>query len=224
MLAGGKTPVNEMPGGEHTSPRFAERAVELLENGHTAAALSLCLGGTIAFPDYATGHWVLGRCYEMMGKIQEAASQYRQVDRMLPGVEGVTEALRRIGSPAASAASAPAGEGETGIEFMLRQLQSAKQKGMQRSPSTQPEETRSTNAGAAWSDDRGETDAQGEPKDAPIVTATLAEIYVHQGEYKEAAAAYRLLIEQRPDEAGRYRERLAAVERLLQGVDKPGEA
>ena len=47
---------------------------------------------------------------------------------------------------------------------------------------------------------------------------------MQQGEYKEAVAAYRLLIEQRPDEAGRYRERLTAVEKLLQGVDKLGEA
>jgi tetratricopeptide (TPR) repeat protein len=201
-----------MPGGEHTAPRFAERAVELLENGHTTAALSLCLGGTTAFPDYATGHWVLGRCYEMMGRPQEAASRYRQVDRMLPGLEAVAEAVRRVGSPAAT--PAPTAEGESGIEFMLRQLQSAKQRGI----------NRSTDIDAAWSDDRGETDAEGKTKDAPIVTATLAEIYVQQGEYKEAVAAYRLLIEQRPDEAGRYRERLTAVERLLQGVDKPGEA
>ena len=211
-----------MPGGEHTAPRFAERAVELLENGHTTAALSLCLGGTTAFPDYATGHWVLGRCYEMMGRPQEAALRYRQVDRMLPGLEAVAEAVRRVGSPAAT--PAPTAEGESGIEFMLRQLQSAKQRGIQISPSTQPEKPQSTDIGAAWSDDRGETDAEGKTKDAPIVTATLAEIYVQQGEYKEAVAAYRLLIEQRPDEAGRYRERLTAVERLLQGVDKLGEA
>lgn len=213
-----------MPGGEHTAPRFAERAVELLEKGHTTAALSLCLGGTTAFPDYATGYWVLGRCYEMMGRPEEAASRYRQVDRMLPGLEAVAEAMRRVGSPAATATPAPGAEGESGIEFMLRQLQSAKQRGLQISPSTQPERKRESDAGATWSDGHGETDAEGKTKDAPIVTATLAEIYVQQGEYKEAVAAYRLLIEQRPDEAGRYRERLTAVERLLQGVDKPGEA
>jgi len=107
---------------------------------------------------------------------------------------------------------------------MLHQLQSAKQQGSL-TPVPPPE------------GDNGSTEVDAKPSDArtgpmsairaehfPILTATLAEIYTQQGEYKEAAEAYRLLIQQRPDEAGRYRERLAAVEKLLEGVDKPGEA
>jgi len=58
----------------------------------------------------------------------------------------------------------------------------------------------------------------------PIVSPTLAEIYASQGRYREAIEAYNRLAQQRPADAGRYRERLAELEKLLQGIDKLGEA
>jgi len=224
LLPGGGPPAGDMASGEHIAPRFAERAAELLEKGRVAAALSLCLGGTTKFPDYAGGRWVLGQCYEMLGKPHEAMVQYQHVDRLLPGMEQVAKALRRVGGASLPSGKAQGTESENEIEFMLRQLQSAKQQGSL-TPVPPPE------------GDNGSTEVDAKPSDArtgqmsairaehfPILTATLAEIYTQQGEYKEAAEAYRLLIQQRPDEAGRYRERLAAVEKLLEGVDKPGEA
>ena len=224
LSAGGGTPVRTMSRAEHTAPRFAERAVEMLERGQVAAALSLCLGGTAQYPGYATGHWVLGRCYEMLGKPREAAGQFQRVDELLPGVEGVAEALRRVTGTGIDAGSAPAGGAESGIEFLLRQLQSAKQRGNLSAAPLQPVENQSADAVAGSAGDRGEIGGADREERSSIVTATLAEIYAQQGEYGEAVAAYRRLIQQRPDEAGRYGERLAALERLLQGVDKSGEA
>jgi thioredoxin-like negative regulator of GroEL len=58
----------------------------------------------------------------------------------------------------------------------------------------------------------------------PIVSATLAEIYAGQGRYREAMEAYSRLAQQRPAEAGRYRERIAELEKLLQGVNDLGQA
>jgi tetratricopeptide (TPR) repeat protein len=56
--------------------------------------------------------------------------------------------------------------------------------------------------------------------ESSIVTVTLAEIYAKQGEYREALEAYRKLLQQCPDEAGRHAVRIAELERLLQGADK----
>ena len=224
LLPGGRAPAGDMAAGEHSDPRFAERAVELLEKGRVAAALSLCLGGTAKFPEYASGRWVLGQCYEMLGKPHEALGQYQHVDRLLPGMAQVAKALRRVGGASLPSGTAQVTEGESGIEFMLRQLQSAKQQGSL-APVPPPEgDNESTEADAKPADARTGQTTTVPGEHFPILTATLAEIYTQQGEYREAAEAYRLLIQQRPDEAGRYRERLAAVERLLEGVDKPGEA
>jgi lipopolysaccharide biosynthesis regulator YciM len=56
-----------------------------------------------------------------------------------------------------------------------------------------------------------------------IVTATLAEIYARQGEYGQAVEAYRMLIRRSPASAGLFAERLAELERLLQGAHEPGK-
>jgi len=212
-----------MAAGEHSTPRFAERAAELLEKGRVAAALSLCLGGTVKFPHYATGHWVLGRCYEMLGKPREAMVQYQHVDRLRPGLEAVAKALQRVGGTAAPSGPAESVQGESGIEFMLRQLQTAKQRG-NLTAAVHEEEGDGSAADTKPSATLAEEPSTHAEEHFPILTATLAEIYTQQGEYREAAEAYRQLIRQRPDQAGRYRERLAAVEKLLEGVDKPGEA
>ena len=57
-----------------------------------------------------------------------------------------------------------------------------------------------------------------------IVTATLAEIYATQGEYKEAIEAYKKLVSQRPIEAERYVKRITQLEELsrLQQAEQHG--
>jgi tetratricopeptide (TPR) repeat protein len=161
-----------MEGEGERSPRFAERAAESLARGETAEAKRLCQTGVERFPWYATGHLVLGRCYETAGHYRAASGCYRQVLQILPGLVVAEEALARV--------SGRPDEGESGVDFLLRQLGQVRK----------------------------------------IVTATLAEIYARQGEYREAVEAYRTLIRQRPEDAWRFADRLAELERLLQGAHK----
>jgi tetratricopeptide (TPR) repeat protein len=195
-----------MAGGTAIEPRFAERAAGLLDRGDVPAALSVLLAGVKAYPAYATAHLLLRQCYERLGKPQDAAQQASMARRLLPGLpgnpgtEGVTDAA------------------ENGIEFMLRQLPHVHLRPEQETagPHGSPDER--PDAGKLY----GEDDV---PEVAvPIVSPTLAEIYARQGKYREAIEAYRRLAQQRPAEAGRYRERLEELEKLLQGVDKLGEA
>lgn len=198
-----------MEGEEEHSPRFAERAVEYLARGETAEAKRLCQTGVKRFPWYATGHLVLGRCCETAGQYRAAAGCYRQVLQILPGLVVAEEALARV--------SGRPDEGESGVDFLLRQL------GQVKRPPPGTEDTGPGKGGAEQAEragDRGTGRPEGQG--GKIVTATLAEIYALQGKYSEAVEAYRMLIRQRPGDAGRFAERLAELERLLQGAHKLG--
>jgi len=199
-----------MEGEEEHSPRFAERAVECLARGETAEAKRLCQTGVERFPWYATGHLVLGRCCETAGHYRAAAGCYRQVLQILPGLVAAEEALARV--------SGRPDEGESGVDFLLRQL------GQVKRPPPGTEDTGSGRGGAERPEKTG-VGGTGRPegRGEQIVTATLAEIYARQGEYREAVESYRMLIRQRPGDAGRFRERLAELERLLQGAHKLGQ-
>jgi len=190
-----------MPDAAHIEPRFAERAAELLDRGDVPAALSLLLAGTKLFPAYATAHLLLGLCYERLGKRQEAELLFAQVRQLVPGLPG-RDGVKVYGE-----------DDESGVGFMLRQLEHVK---VRRDP---------VDAVSADTEQQQDPVAPGTADAAvPIVSATLAEIYAQQGRYREAVDAYSRLVQQRPAEAGRYRERLEELERLLEGVDKPGEA
>ncbi len=195
-----------MAGGTDIIPRFAERAAALLDRGDVPAALSMLLAGTKLYPSYATAQMLLGRCYERLGKPQEAERRYAEVRRLVPGLAGMAEAAKELRSDAA----------ENGVEFMLRQLPNVQ---MRPEPGTLPPDEAKPDAPPM------KVYGEDEVLDVtvPIVSPTLAEIFAKQGKYREAIEAYNRLAQQRPAEAGRYRERLAELERLLQGVDKLGE-
>lgn len=196
-----------MMGFEHIGPRFAEWAVERLAHGDIDAAVALCRAGIRTYPRYATGYLILGRCYESQGKPAEALIAYRDAARLQPGIESLQAALQRVTPAGTAPPSTGSAQGESAVEYMLRQLQQVKQ----RMPPVTGELP-------------GRRDEAARDRDMPIVSATIAEILVQQGEYKEAVATYRRLIRQRPDEAGRHSERLAELERLLQGIDKLGQS
>ena len=197
-------PKGNVAGGTDIEARFAERAAGLLDRGDVPAALSVLLAGMKQFPAYATAHVLLGRCYERLGKAQDAEQQFAQARRILPGLSGIGAVVQ------------PKEGAESGVDFMLRQLPHVKVRpdagaqGHTPSPSMQ--------------EDQGAPGESGTDAALPIVSATLAEIYADQGRYREAVEAYNRLAQQRPADAGRYRERRAELERLLQGVDKLGEA
>lgn len=208
---------------EPLSPRFARGAAQLLKEGKTAEAAAMCENGVKAYPRYATGHLVLGRCYETLGRSVEAMLSYRRVLNAVPdnavAQHLVQEAERREQEAFRSfaeererklrqrrntlsfekyTAEESAGR-ESTVEFLLKRLQEAKRITPQPSADRNVvEESTPAKTGAS-----------------KIVTATLAEIYANQGEYKEAIEAYNKLLEQRPLEAERYQQRIAELENLL---------
>ncbi len=191
-----------MAWGEEISPRFVVHATALMAAGKLESAVETCLAGITRYPWYATGYWVLGKCYEAQGYLVAASAQYGEVAKRLPGLASVNSAVERT-RVADGAPAQVGGAGTTDVEELLRRLQEAK-----RPLVPDPGDH---NPLVDISVPRGESS---------IVTVTLAEIYAKQGEYREALDAYRKLIQQRPDEAGRHAVRIAELERLLEGADK----
>lgn len=204
------------------SPEFAHFAKEYLESGQVQKALEICLEGTAEFPWYGTGALVLGQCYDTLGRTVEAMLAYRRALKAVPDSSVVQSLLKSAEEREQQAFEAYAEnqarllkakkesttfesyvseggeESESSMEFLVRQLQGAK-----RIVPPGPE----AQAG----------EEQAPPSESPatrIVTATLAEIYANQGQYREAIRAYRALCEQRPEEAHRYEKRLADLEEL----------
>jgi tetratricopeptide (TPR) repeat protein len=211
------------------SPLFARLAASYLREGKTQQALELCLAGLKTFPEYATGHLVLGRCYEALGRNIEAMLEYRRTLKAVPDNPLVQRLMRDVERREQEAFRAfaeerarklkerkesltfdqyieeEAAENESTVDFLLRRLKDTK-----RAPS---------DVHSQESTEQGRPAAYGSAK---IVTATLAEIYAKQGEYKEAIEAYRKLLDQRPVEAERYAKRIAQLEEMMQqGEHKP---
>ncbi len=183
--------------------------------------MELCLAGTAAFPKYATGHLILGKCYEALNRFSEAASEYRKVLNVLPDSTAVRGILKEAESKeqeqfekyAREQEKKLEGKGsvpledfvagkqaqikeESAIEYLAKRLQDVKR--------IQPK------PGA------GEQNATpSDTRSIKFVTSTMAEIYVGQGEYTEAIEAYRELMRQHPEEADRYERRIAEIGELL---------
>lgn len=214
------------------SPSFARLASYYLKEGQHQKAVDICLEGLKHFPNYGTAHLVLGKCYEALGRNIEAMLEYRRVLRSMPDnptVQGLLTQAEQREQDAFRAFSEErsrklrernetvsfekyVGGGvekkESTADFLLRRLQDVKKSVPQ---------TATENSGSE------------EPVTRPmspskIVTATLAEIYATQGEYKEAIEAYRKLVNQRPIEAERYAKRIAQLEELsrLQHAEQHG--
>lgn len=203
------------------SASFARLASYYLKEGQYQKAADICLEGLKHFPDYATAHLVLGRSYEAMGRNIEAMLEYRKALKAMPDnptLQGLFKRVEQREQDAFRAFSDDRSrklkerketmtfdkyveEGteqkESTAEFLLRRLQDVKKTVPQTMSGRSSEETPS-------------------PAVSPskIVTATLAEIYATQGEYKEAIEAYKKLVSQRPIEAERYAKRIAQLEEL----------
>jgi len=203
------------------SPFFARVASAYLKQGKTMQALELCVQGLKMFPNYATGHLVLGQCYEALGRTIEAMLEYRRALKALPDNMMLQKLMRDIEEREKEAFKAFAEERarklaerkdslsveeylseeptekESTFEFLLKRLQVARR--------------------AAPGSEQGPSATEGERSataTTTIVTPTLAEIYASQGEYEAAIDAYKKLAVQRPQEVERYEKRIAQLEQL----------
>ena len=203
------------------SPFFARLAASYMKDGRTKEALDLCLEGVKAYPHYATGHLVLARCYEALGRNIEAMLEYRMVLKVVPDNAPVQSQMKLVEQREQDAfksfaeertrqlkdrrdemqvenyVSEDAPRKEATVDVLMNRLQDVK--------SITPA------SGQPSEESPPPSEPAGKPK---IVTETLAEIYASQGEYGEAIEAFRRLMTERPLESERYEKRIVQLEEL----------
>jgi len=208
------------------SPTFARLASYYLIEGNAQKAVDVCVAGLRFFPNYATAHLILGRAYEALGRTVEAMIEFRKVHRAVPENETVGTLLNSVERREQEAFKAFAEERANKLrerrntltleayahqeqssnehtgDFLLQRLHESR-----RAAPPQPSITRPID---------GDEDRSAQPTVPKIVTATLAEIYANQGEYREAIEAYRKLRAQLPDSAERFDKRIHELEGKLQ--------
>lgn len=210
------------------SPWFARRAAERLASGDTADAVRLCTEGVAEYPWYATGAYILGRCFEHLGRIAEAIMEYRRASILAPDSRVVRDALARAEQRDRHAFEAYAAQqinalkrpsGSVGFEEYVAGEGGAAE-GSADFLRKQADAARHEDARAGAGKDTADV-----PSPSPrIVTVTLAEIYAAQGEYREAVEAYRILLQRRPDEAEGFHRRIRELEILAAAsTEKPLE-
>jgi tetratricopeptide (TPR) repeat protein len=181
-------------------------------------ALDIALKGTQVLPGFSPGFTALGRIQAQQGNLEEATLAFEKalsLDRnSLASLKGLAKVRSRLGGKEQArdlllraAALQPE---DDGVRRWLDQL------GPQPSPpSTQP--------------DQGEEDVPsppsprpGKPKNDPISTGTIAEIYVRQGFLKRAAKIYRDLLQSDPHNEDIRQKLVALKKRIL--ADEGGTA
>ena len=176
------------------SPLFARLAAAYEQEGRYEEAVTLCAAGLKHFPDYATGHLVLGRCFEALGRNVEALIEYRRALKLVPDSLTISRLLEHIEEREQEAFRSFA-------EERLKELRGKEpvsvERYMDREHAPASEET-----GAHQQSER------------TIVTATLAEIYASQGEFTEAIQVYRRLSAEKPDRSKEFSRRIKELEGL----------
>ncbi len=210
------------------SPTFARLASYHLVEGNAQKAADVCVAGLRFFPEYATARLILGRAYEALGRTVEAMIEYRKVNRAVPENETVAALLKNIEHREQEAFKAFAEEranklrerrNTLTIEAFTQQEQSSNERAgdflLQRL-----HESRHADTPRTIVPQRIEEEVAVEHAAPKIVTATLAEIYANQGEYREAIDAYRKLRAQHPDSAERFDKRIHELEGKIQHAEQ----
>jgi tetratricopeptide (TPR) repeat protein len=194
-------PPGEEPKQTAIRPSFCRQVIEYLAQGKNELAHELCRRGVASYPQYTTGHLLLGKTYEMLGRYVEAVLEYKYVLRTLPGNVAVNGLLQGVEQK----------EAEAFEEYARKQERMLGEK-----TTTVTLDSYLTDPPLA-SPTKPSTSAT-----VRFVTQTLAEIYASQGEYDEAIQAYRKLMEQRPQDAQRYSERMTELEALARAAAAQG--
>ncbi|HEX9005961.1 MAG TPA: tetratricopeptide repeat protein, partial [Bacteroidota bacterium] len=148
--------------------------------------------------------------------------------RLLPDAPVLLEALAALGERPSAEQGTPPAPATPDMEALARTLHGAKLE--LRPPEGAPEPTEpGPLAPSGPAPEASLQSGTGEASTAPnagsegarLVSATLAEIYVQQGQYAEAIRAYRALIERQPDERERYEKRIGEIEGISRRAPRP---
>jgi tetratricopeptide (TPR) repeat protein len=205
------------------SPVFARLASLYMTQKQYDRVIQLCEYGTSIYPSYATGFLLKARALQQSDRYPDALEAYNRVLEILPRctiasteVDAIQAriqrddagVLKREGAASGNAEEQPKTSPEQDISPLppdryienlaerLKGYKPLKFSGTEPLPSDI---------------DRGSV----EPDDLPIVSETLAEIFLQQNQYARARDAYRQLQKKMPHKSGIYEEKITEIEERM---------
>jgi len=181
--------LSDQPG----SPLFARLASLYLVAERFEKARETCERGITRYPDYATGHLILGECYFRLHRFSDARRELSAALVLQPRCRKARELLLRI--DAAESAR-------------------AEQEGMQHVKEI-------AHPSLASPGSIEEQDWVSDPS-TEIATPTLAEIYANQGAFREAIRTYSVFLRRNPEAKNRFEQRIRELEEKWKALEPPG--
>ena len=207
---------------------FARLADAYRKAGNPERALEILAGGLERHPEYISAHIVHARCLLDLRRGADAAGAWRRVVDLDP--ENLV-ALRELTELALAAEDQEAarrwGERLAQIEPLseetARLLSEAAQLARESERTASQPELSSATAGTADEAEDRQAEGVSALREAGMITATMADLYLQQGLYEEAAAIYWELVKRHPADPS-LRERLAKARSLGAGPRGEGLA
>jgi tetratricopeptide (TPR) repeat protein len=191
------------------SPVFARLASHYLQTGEYLHALALCDRGTSLYPEYATGFLLKARALRHLNQYDEALESYRRVLDILPRcsvaaheMSEIQLRVKEVQAPDEKLSQDRSDAQQETPEDVVEQL-------AERLRDYKPKRGSLADTG---SEKQVETD--GDKDELPIVSETLAEIFVRQKQYQRAIEAYGQLIKRKPEKADIYLTKINEVKEL----------
>jgi len=198
-------------------PSFAREAAEYARDGDIERAAELCARGTAAFPRYATGYFILGKCYETLGRTAESLVEYKRALNILPDNLEIQQLVRQA---------------EEREQKQIKRLAKEQEKKLEENRTTLINDVPAQNPGDQTEIEdltkRLQNVTRLRPNPAPnsnmnseltekhqgFVTETMAEIYASQGTYAESIRAYLEILKRHPEKKERFEKRILELEQL----------
>ncbi len=186
------------------SPLFVRVANIEIEKNNAARAEEILNDGLSIYPDYPTAHILLGKALMLLGKYKEALDSFRKGSELISS-HGV-------------------------YEYYMQEVETLKKQRVLFESSHQPaffgeekpQKNNSISLEKELSSFDSMTDSKAEPSSSKpgggdsIVSETLANIYINQGEFREALTIYERLLTKNPQKKDYYQMKIEKLKSELE--------
>jgi len=198
------------------SPLFARVANSELNKGNTDYALKILSDGLALYPDYATAHIVYAKALALTGRKDDAIKEIQkaslyindkntekyylsQIEKISAESSAFSESRRTAFFPESfeQVDETPKEAPDDGLEQLAEELNNAK------ALEPEVEEEKPSPSGFVFTGGK------------PIISETLAGIYMAQGNLKDAKYVYEQLIIKEPAKEERFRKKIEEIEQRL---------
>ena len=186
------------------SPLFVRVANSEIEKNNTARAAEILHEGLSIYPDYPTAHILLGKAFMLLGKYKEALDSFRKGSELV--------------------------NSHKVYEYYMQEVETLKKQRVLFESSPKPgfleEKEEPKSSSRSLEEELSSFDSLSGTKPEPtsgkpaagesIVSETLANIYITQGEFKEALTIYERLLTKNPHKKDYYLKKIEELKSELE--------